>query len=92
MSNFIKFNRHEIYNVSDLDTIYELTSDLREIKYYEKKDCDKLLNMIQGLYDGYKYGNLRMEAERLELPETFQKKLEDFLFYTAEKIYKNECK
>lgn len=56
MENTIKFNRHEIFNGTDLSTISSVIRELENLYYTDKtKDTSHLNNYLYGLYDGYLY-------------------------------------
>ena len=76
MSKFARFNRHESMNSETLSEIMNIKREL-----YGKDVNGSIENMLSGLFDGYLYENLIIEAEKLPLD----------LFKRIQKIYL-ECK
>jgi hypothetical protein len=71
--NYTNFNRHE--NMND-ETRFEILSLIKEVSYSEEIGEDlsfSLQNKLYGLFDGYLYADIQIEA--LELPTELASKV-----------------
>jgi len=65
--SYTKFNRHE--NMND-ETRFEILSLIKEVSYSEKIEDGlsfNIENKLYGLFDGYLYADLQIEALKLNI-------------------------
>ena len=76
MSNFKRFDRHEVFEMSDTSFVLDCIQDVNKHDY--ENGGAELSNMLFGLFDGYYYDKIHKYAALILSFSKFEK-LEDIL-------------
>lgn len=74
--SYKNFNRHECYTPEMLSMTSEVIRELQDLAIEQDKSMfDMSINQVCGLYDGYLYDNLVLDAEKFGASESTLNKL-----------------
>ena len=76
MSNFKRFDRHEVFEMSDTSFVLDCIQDVNKHDY--ENGGAELSNMLFGLFDGYYYDKIHRYVALILSISKFEK-LEDIL-------------
>lgn len=90
--DYLRFNRHEIFDAALLDRVREVLNAVEDHRIDTNQSLfGSLSNMLFGLYDGYLYDDLQMEA--MNYPFPIYSECVDIVSEILKRIsiYENKC-